>query len=241
MTLPVAIADLATFTSTRVALHQVAEHVLAKASFVDNGGIRLTTFAGGLATPLLTDGRRVRVEGEELVVDRGDGSRRAELSTISEAAAFVGVDPGFPTELYSATTDLHLDQALNVDPGAARELAAWFGFTAEVLEQFAGELDGADPSPLVLWPEHFDLAFFTQDEAEARRSNYGASPGDERHPEPYLYVGPFGPVAAHDFWNATHFNGAVCSLSDLMVTSKPAEAALRFLLTGRGLIETSAT
>ena len=38
-----------------------------------------------------------------------------------------------------------------------------------------------------LWPEHFDLAT-TIDEV-----NYGGSPGDDGHPLPYLYVGPWTP------------------------------------------------
>lgn len=235
----VPITDLDTFTSTREALHQVAEHVLAKARFVDDGQIRLTTFAGGFGTPLLSDGRRVRIEGPDLVVDHNDGSRRTGLATIGEAAAFVGVDPGSLTEVYPAATALQPDRPLSVDPGSAHELAIWFGFTAEVLDLFAAELDGVELSPLVLWPEHFDQAFFTHDPVETRRSNYGASPGDEGHPEPYLYVGPFGRVAADKFWNATHFNGAVLSLSELMATGEPAETALRFLRTGRALLEKS--
>ena len=88
----------------------------------------------------------------------------------------------------------------------------------------------------MLWPEHFDQAFFTNDSNESQRANYGASPGDAGHPEPYLYVGPWAAVAKHEFWNATHFNGAVLPLSALVGAADPDSAALQFLQTGRALL-----
>ena len=236
MTSLLPIADLDKFVATRNSLHQFAEHVLAKARYIDDGKVELTTFAGGFATSLLADGRRVRLDGVDVVVDDGNNSRRAELTTIAAAAAFVGVSPGFPTELYEAATPLEPSAALDLDRGAAESLAAWYAFTAEALEQFAGEVVDGQPSPLVLWPEHFDQAFFTSDVNESHRANYGASPGDAGHPEPYLYVGPWGSVVKREYWNATHFNGAVLPLSKLVVSTDPAGAALQFLRTGRALL-----
>jgi len=219
-------------------LHQVAEHVLAKARYVDDGEIRLTAHAGGFATPLLTGGRRVRVDADELVLDGPDGSQRTDMTTVAELAAFAGIEPGFPTELYAPATLLRPNDVLHVDRRAAEVLAAWVAMTAEVLSAFAEEIAEADPSPLILWPEHFDQAFFTRDADTSRHANYGASPGDDGHPEPYLYVGPFEPVAPHDFWNATHFNGAVLSLTDLIAADEPAAGALAFLRAGRALLAT---
>lgn len=236
MTSLIAISDLAVFVATRDSLHQCAEHVLAKASYLDDGKVELTSFVGGFATPLLSDGRRVRLEGVDVAIDDSSGSRRAGLTTIAAAAAFVGVDAGFPTELYAAATPLRPNVALPVDRGAAQSLAAWFGFTAEVLDQFATDISDGQPSPLVLWPEHFDQAFFTSDSNEAQRANYGASPGDEGQPEPYLYVGPWGPVAENKFWNAAHFNGAVLTLSEFVAAVDPADTALQFLRRGRALL-----
>jgi len=238
MTTLLPIFDLDAFVSTRDALHRVAEHVLAKARYLDDREIRLTAFEGGVATPLLGGRRRVRVDADEIVVDEHDRSRRSAIRTIGQAASFVGVEPGFPTELYPAATPLQPDLPLSLDRDASQALAAWFGFTAEVLDSFAAELgaDDAEPSPLVLWPEHFDQAFFTEDGEEARRANYGASPGDGGHPEPYLYVGPWGTPAADEFWNATHFNGAVLALSTILAAADPSEAALQFLRTGRALL-----
>ena len=235
MTSLVPIADLDMFVATRNSLHKVAEHVLARARYVDDGKVELTAFTGGFATSLLARGR-VRVDGVDIVVDDGDNSRRAALTTIAAAAAFVGVQPGFPTELYGAATPLEPGAALALDRSAAESLAAWYAFTAEALGQFASEVADAQPSPLVLWPEHFDHAFFTSDVDESHRANYGASPGDAGHPEPYLYVGPWGSVVKREFWNATHFNGAVLPLSELVVDTDPKGAALQFLRTGCALL-----
>ena len=228
--------DLDTFVSTRDGLHRVAEHVVAKARYVDDGEIRLTAAPGGFATPLLTDGSRVWVDADELVIDAPGGSRWHLLNTIGAAAAFVGVEPGFPSDLYPPATPLHVDEPLRIDRSAAEALTAWNAFCAELLEAFATELTDANPSPLILWPEHFDQAFYTEDADEARRANYGASPGDEGHREPYLYVGPWAPVAPNDFWNAAHFNGAVLSHSSLTAAAQPEQMALQFLRTGRALL-----
>jgi hypothetical protein len=233
MTTLVPIQDLDLFVSTRDALHRVAEHVLAKARYVDDREIRLMAYPGGFATPVLAGESRVRVEVDDLAIDGPTGSRRIALTTIAAAAAFAGVEPGFPNELYEAATKFDPHQPLQLDRGAAEELAAWYGFTSQTLDQFATEIPDAKPSPLILWPEHFDQAFYTEDADESRRANYGASPGDEGHPEPYLYVGPWGATSEDEFWNAAHFNGAVLSLSELVTSTDPAQAALDFLRTGR--------
>ncbi len=236
MTSLLPVHDLNTFVSTRDALHRVAEHVLAKARFVDDREIRLTAFAGGFATPILDGDTRVRVDADDLVIDDSTGSRRIGLTTIGDAAAFVGVEPGFPNELYEPATSFDPDEPLHLDRRAAETLAAWYACTAEVLDLFSTEIPDANPSPLILWPEHFDQAFFTEDSDAARRANYGASPGDEGHPEPYLYVGPWGPTADNTFWNAATFSGAVLPLSQLLEAADPNQVALRFLRAGRAIL-----
>jgi hypothetical protein len=233
------VGDLEVFVATRDALHRVAEHVVAKARFVHDREIRLTATDGGFGTPLLPDNTRVRVDSTDLVVDTAGRSARIGLTTIADAAAFVGIVPGFPVELYPAATPFEPDQPLSIDHNAARSLASWYAFTAEVLAQFATEVADGSPSPLILWPEHFDQAFYTEDGVETRRANYGASPGDDGHPEPYLYVGPWGSAGSDEFWNAEHFNGAVLALGDLVAEPEPAATALNFLRTGRALLVSS--
>jgi hypothetical protein len=93
--------------------------------------------------------------------------------------------------------------------------------------------DAHDPSSIHLWPEHFDLAFDAGDEAAGRRATYGASPGDDDHPEPYLYVGPWRTPAPSEIWNAHGFTGAELAWAQLVIEPDPRAAAQRFWSTGR--------
>jgi hypothetical protein len=48
-----------------------------------------------------------------------------------------------------------------------------------------------------LWPEHFDLG------CNVEGVNFGCSPGDAGHAEPYVYVGPWDRTGlSGDYWNA---------------------------------------
>jgi hypothetical protein len=70
-----------------------------------------------------------------------------------------------------------------------------------VLEALRAEVPASDePARVQLWPEHFDLSVDLGVEADARRATFGASPGDEAHPEPYLYVTPWTEQQG-EFWN----------------------------------------
>jgi hypothetical protein len=226
------IADLGRFVSTRDGLHQIAEHVVAKVRYEADGKVGLTAFGGGFATPMLSGGRRVLVVADRLIVD--DVS--TQLTSVAAAARVAGVEPGFPTDLYPPKTAFEPTRSLDIDAASASALGEWFDFTASVLRDFATEVPEASPSELILWPEHFDQAFFTEEAEQSHVANYGASPGDAGHPEPYLYVGPWGAVTVDGFWNATHFNGAVLSHSTLVDSTDPREAALQFLRDGRSLL-----
>lgn len=54
-----------------------------------------------------------------------------------------------------------------------------------------------------LWLEHFDLAIDT--DTPSGRTNFGVSPGDAYHAEPYVYIGPWSAQRPGDpaFWNAS--------------------------------------
>ena len=218
------------FTRTRQALHAVAEHVLAPARHAANGKIGLRYTWRGFGTPFFPgrDGadRQVRLEGADLV----DGSEHTPLTTLGEACAAAGVAPGTRTGVYEPATHPAFDRPLDVE--AAPALAEWFGFCASVLEQLREE--AADAGRVQLWPEHFDLATDLGDEAAGRRANYGGSPGDDQHPEPYLYVGPWAP-AEGGFWNEPF--GASLSYRDLLTADDQRETALGFLRHGRQLLE----
>jgi hypothetical protein len=101
----------------------------------------------------------------------------------------------------------------------------WFGFATSVLEQLRAEAPPEwAPSRVQLWPEHFDAAV----ELAALGTTLGGSPGDELHPEPYLYVTLWEPHPGGELWNATGFSGAELPYAELLAAPDPREAALQF-------------
>ena len=79
-----------------------------------------------------------------------------------------------------------------------------------------------------LWPEHFDMAVDVG--GGPGRATVGASPGDELHPEPYLYVLPLAPATelTGELWQATGFTGAELPHAALLEAEDQAAAALTF-------------
>jgi hypothetical protein len=205
------------FGATRRALHRIAEEVVAPARKPHNE-IALTQTLGGFGTPPFEhEGRRlqVRVDGADIVVEEDGDERRAAIESVGQAAELVGADL-FPDVTPSDAT------ALDIDPAAADRLAEFYAFGRRVLESFVAELSPADePSPINLWPEHFDIATEAGPESLGRRANYGASPGDDDHPEPYVYVGPWQPQTRGGLWNATAFDGAELGYAELVAADDP--------------------
>lgn len=178
--------------------------------------IALEATPGGFGTPPFPAGGRVRVQGAELVVEAADGGEhRAPIRSVRAAARLAGLD----------AEELSGD-ALDVDPRAAEFLGAFYAFADAQLQSLRA--DAEDPTPIHLWPEHFDLAFDAGDEAAGRRATYGASPGDQDHPEPYLHVGPWRTPAPSQIWNAHGFTGAELAWSELVIDTDPRAAALDF-------------
>jgi hypothetical protein len=189
----------ATFAQTRDSLHKVAIAVVAPARKPENE-ISLRYTRGGFGTPFFEqDGAdcQVRVEGAELVRQRGTDEAREPL----------------PPE---------------VDAEATRSLGDFYGFACSVLEQLRADEPEVDSTIVRIWPEHFDIALELGD--GPARANFGASPGDEHHDEPYLYVGPWNAeLASGELWNATGFPGAELRYSDLLEASDQRRAALDFM------------
>ena len=221
----------ARFAATVASLHRVAEQLVAPARKPDNE-IALTVARGGFGTPRFEyEGatHRVRVEADELVHELGDGERRAPLSTLSEAAAIVAelLPPGSPLD----------SEPLAVDRDSALVLAAWFAFGQDALQRLrAGAASDEAASEPILWPEHFDLAIELGDEAAGARATYGFSPGDEDHPEPYAYVGPWVAQPAGGLWNATGFGGAELGYAELLGAPDPIAVATEFFETRRAAL-----
>lgn len=215
--------------ATRESLHRVAEHVLSSARKRATGEIALRPGAGGFRTPPFGPERRVvAVIGTDVAVIDADGVRREALRTVRAAAEFVGVEPGFPWTKHPPGSPFRPDEPLSVDPGAADALAGWFALADQALALLAAEIAPGEHLTAQIYPEHFDLAI------SVGQVNYGASPGDEAIPVPYLYVGPHaGPPTHDDFWNAPF--GA--SRTTEAVTSY--DDALDFFRTGRGRLDSA--
>ncbi|MCU1484615.1 MAG: hypothetical protein JWN67_1361 [Actinomycetia bacterium] len=165
---------------TRLAWHALAEWVVAPARHAVDGHIGLVATPGGFGSPTAD----VRVDGGALVV----GDDRRPLTTLAEAAAFAGVEPGRATGVYETVNPWDPDAPLTVGEASSRLLADWFALGASALADVGA-------TAITLWPEHFDVATTIDD-----RVNLGASPGDAEHADPYLYVGPWEPHEG-PFWN----------------------------------------
>jgi hypothetical protein len=171
---------------TRRDLHLLAEHVISPTRQRANERIGLRWTRGGFGTPFFGNDVQVRVRGDELVVQVGRRVQAQRLTTLMEAAEFVGFD----VTRFDAASE---ERVQAVDPDASRFLGDVFGFATSVLEQLRAEAaPELEPGRVQLWPEHFDVALELGAENEGRRAAYGVSPGDDEHPEPYLYVAPWG-------------------------------------------------
>jgi hypothetical protein len=212
------------FVSTREALHRVAEQLVAPARKPHNE-IALRQTPGGFGTPVFEfEGARlqVHVDGAELVLDRDGEAERIPLTSLTEAGERLGsalLPDGIPADA----------APLDIDPAAADRLADFYELADKVLREIRETLPAGDvPSDINLWPEHFDIAFEAGDEEAGKRANYGASPGDEGHDEPYLYVGPWTAEVSGDLWNAEGFPGAELTYSDLVGGADQEAAAREF-------------
>jgi hypothetical protein len=219
----------ASFATTRLALHRIAEQVVATARKPDNE-IALICTPGGFGTPPFEHAGRtlqVRVEGTELVVEEDAAERRAAIESVAQAAEVVG------PELFPG--GMPADAApFEVDPEAASLLADFFAFGERTLAALIADLSPADEASAInLWPEHFDIAIEAGPESLGRRATYGASPGDEDHPEPYVYVAPWQPQTRGGLWNATSFDGAERLYAELAAAADPDGVVAEFFTARR--------
>jgi hypothetical protein len=230
------------FGETRDALHRVAVHVLARRRHALSGKIGLRAAPGGIGTPAAGPEHEIlRTTGALLVRERtGATASRASIdlgtATLRDAAALADVDLSAPFDAGHDTPPVgDPDARLGVDHLAAIVLARWYDLAWSTLDAVASALPPTStPSVLQLWPEHFDAGCDVG--AGAGRVNLGASPGDGFHPEPYLYVGPWGPERRGDagFWNAP-FGAALCH-GELLDAPDPEIAAVSFLMRGVELL-----
>lgn len=219
------------YVETREALRRLAVYVLSPARKAVTGRIGLQPVAGGFGTPLFGEDEQLRVQREALIRQKGAGAESTPITSLSAAAAFVGValsdDPGVGHDIPELGDP---DALLPVSPAAALALGEFYRFSGLVLEDLRAELNGSgqECSAVQLWPEHFDLG------CSVKGINFGCSPGDGYSPEPYVYVGPWNSEGLEgDFWNAPF--GATLSYKELLDSEDQRGAALEFLRRGAGL------
>ncbi len=194
---------------TRLALHGVAELVLAGPQYAESHSIRLRVTPGGFGTVTAPD---LRVDHLELVTATG---RLPLGGTFADLARAADVEARPLRDVYSGGPGLGPADHLVIDADAVDVVLDAFARGDVALRAFAPEAEA------VLWPEHFDLA------VTVNEVNYGVSPGDRDLPEPYAYVGPWTPRLG-SFWN-TDF-GAARPLSELASH----DALVGFFLEGSG-------
>lgn len=221
---------------TRLALHRLAFYVLSASRQAATGRIGLRSTPGGFGTPPFedTDGheRVLRVEGTDLVVESDGEVQRSPISTLGAAAALVGISPdGNRGAEFDVPAVGSLEEPLTVDPNASALLGEWYRFGFDALESIRAEAGpDDDATEAQLWPEHFDVGIDMGSADAGRRASYGASPGDEAHPDPYLYVAAWSDVDRADaYWNDPHFSGASLGLTELTADADPVDRALSFL------------
>jgi len=230
--------------TTRRSLHEVAFFALSPRRYQVTGKMGLRYTHGGFGTPFFRagtgDDEQIRVEGDHLVRQVGPTVAREAITTPREAARFVGTEfqsrwfEGFNDELSP-----HPDRVLDVDEAASEAIGHWFGFATHVLELARRTPGAEDVSRVQLWPEHFDVAFEMGSSERARRASYGASPGDDSHPEPYFYVAAWGSIDRSDpYWNDNGFNGGSLTYRELREADDPYSTALAFLADGHRRLTT---
>lgn len=228
------------FAATRDELHQLAYFALSPACYKETGRMGLRHHPGGFGTPPF-EGKVARVEGDLLVFESDAGIATQQITSVREAAGFLGndYDPDWFTDFGDPLVATDPYRALTIDAEATDAIGAWLGFAWAVLGELKTHAEpGDEVSEIQLWPEHFDAATELGDSEKGQRASFGFSPGDEAHPEPYIYVSAWSEIdRGIDYWNDGAFDGSSLSYSQL--TDDPQAQALAFLLEGHRLLHSS--
>jgi len=177
-----------TVVTTRGQLHRIAESFIAGPQYRTAGTIRLAVRPDGFTGTAVPIG----VHGTTLEWPDGAAALAGPVSQLARASGLEFGPP--PDDVYHSVALLDPDTVLDIDPASAQVIytCLYAGGTA-----LKAVLRDGHP---VLWPEHFDVAV-TDNEV-----NYGVSAGDDGHPLPYAYVGPWDFTATPrtgPFWNAS--------------------------------------
>ena len=225
------------YATTRDALHRLAVYVISPAQRLVNDEIVMHPTPGGFST-FPFDGRVIGVAGDQLVID---GSAQP-IGSLNQAAAAVGIQPDVgQADQFDVPAPGDLDEQLAVDAAAAAALASGTRSPATCWRSCArGAGPSDDPSPVRIWPEHFDIAVDSGDQDAGRRATYGASPGDRHHDEPYLYASPWAGRIDPFFGDPT-FKGASVLYPQIADAADPRADGVAFYEKARELVLRSPT
>ena len=175
---------------------------------------------------------------DELVVESPSGERSTRPDTIRAACEHLGMEyrEQWFDDFHDPLAPMDPDAPLVIDREGAQALADWFSLGWAVLEAVRETPGAADPSPVQLWPEHFDPATELGSQDREQRASYGASPGDEDHDLPYLYVAPWFGAGEEPYWNDAAFGGASLDHPELRAAEDPVARGVAFLRQGHDLL-----
>ncbi len=178
---------------TTSGLHFVAEHLLQPKRRLETGRGFLGFTPGGFGSLLWERGEAsgepgsVRVEGVELISnerrERGAGYRSTTSGAVAHALGIDADDPalGRDARRSTLTPPRPLGRLVRVRDGRPRR-ADRRRLRTRIRTRFGS---GPSTSTSPRW---------SAQRTAGTRANVGASPGDDDHPEPYLYVGPWDAV-----------------------------------------------
>ncbi|MEX2501473.1 MAG: hypothetical protein WD336_03775 [Trueperaceae bacterium] len=197
----------------------------------------------------------LRVDTLEVTLERSDGRLAGTLPlegrTLEDAyerfAALLeeAAGPGPFRRLEAELPDHAVVRgaAFDRDVPALHALRGLYADAAAALERLRPQF--VRPSPIRVWPHHFDIAVLDQLDAGAGRDGHeprsigvGMTPGDEGVREPYLYVTPWPYPSPADLpelpegrWSTEGWVGAVLTLAELARddTVQPGERVRTFL------------
>lgn len=128
--------------------------------------------------------------------------------------------------------ELSSTQPLRIDPKLSAEYSQVLYRIFTATARFKARLSGPQ-TPLVVWPEHFDLStlWFASDQADenAPHMNFGFAPFDGVHPRPYLYAYAYPmpegfeqlPLPAPAQWHTAPWKGVYVPYDELARSSDP--------------------
>ena len=227
------------FGATRLAARRIGAHIMSRVRKTAVGRIDLAACPGGFGTPSFgADHCVIRVSGGWLIVERSTGTVTTKSlpvngATMAELAELAGADLAANLDVGHDTPPLgDVDEPLAFDAASATLLGNWFAYGLQVIDRIvAVQPVTAEPTRARIWPEHFDLAIDLA-AAVGSRVNLGASPGDEFHEAPYLYISPWDTPRPGDpaYWNAPF--GAVLGYDEISAAPSAIDAGIAFLTEG---------